>query len=255
MKRSRLLVLVIALAAGGIAAWLASGGRQQAPAPAPPPPPVAIAEVLVAKADLDTGHVIQEGDIGWQAWPAASANSHFVRKSDRPDAIKDFAGATVRSAIVEGEPIRDSNVVLAKGSGFLAAILPRGMRAVSVDIAPDTDAGGFILPNDHVDVLLTLKEDEKTNFATQTLLTNVRVLAIDQTIGEKDGQKVIIGKTATVEVTPQQASKLAAARQLGTVSLALRSLLDSQSPTPGPEEAEQVDHGVNLIRYGVSSRR
>src|SRR5208337_2944661 len=115
------------------------------------------------------------------------------RKSDRPDAIKDFVGATVRSAIVEGEPIRDSNVVLAKGSGFLAAILPRGMRALSVDIAPDTDAGGFILPNDHVDVLLTRKEDENTKFTTQTLLTNVRVLAIDQTIGDKDGQKVIVG--------------------------------------------------------------
>jgi pilus assembly protein CpaB len=132
MRRSRIIVLVIALAAGGIAAMLASGSR--APAPAPPPPPLATTDVLVAKADLNTGQVINEGDLGWQTWPAASASSALVRKSDRPDAIKEFVGALVRSPIVAGEPIRDSKVVLARGGGFMAAVLPHGMRAIALDI-------------------------------------------------------------------------------------------------------------------------
>ena len=155
MRRSRIIVLVIALAAGGIAAMLASGSRTPAPAPPPPPPPpLATTDVLVAKADLNTGQVINEGDLGWQTWPAASASSALVRKSDRPDAIKEFVGAMVRSPMVAGEPIRDSKVVLARGGGFMAAVLPHGMRAIALDITPDNDAGGFILPNDHVDVIL-----------------------------------------------------------------------------------------------------
>jgi pilus assembly protein CpaB len=253
MQRSRLLVLALALAAGGAAAWLARS-RENTPA-LPPPPPFAIADVLVARANLDVGHVIQDKDIGWETWPASSANAHVVKKSARPDAIKDFVGSTVRVPISDGEPVRDWQVVLAKGTGFLAAILPSGMRAVSVDIAPDTDAGGFILPNDHVDVILTRKSDANTKFASETILTNVRVLAIDQTVSDKDGEKVILGKTATLAVTPQQTTKLAAARQLGVVSLSLRSLLDSQSPVGGPDEPQAVDEGINLVRFGISTRR
>jgi pilus assembly protein CpaB len=255
MKRSRIIVLVIALAAGGVAAMLASGNRTpEAPTAPPPPPPMATVDVLVAKTDLDTGQTIGEGDVAWQLWPAASANSSFVRKTDRPEAIKDFVGAIVRSPVAAGEPIRDSKVVAAKGGGFMAAILPHGMRAVSVDIAPDTDAGGFILPNDHVDVLLTMapKGGGNTTVVSDTILTNVRVIAVDQTIGDKDGQKVIIGKTATIEVDPRQANTLAKARLLGTISLALRSLLDSQSPTP--EDNQDGGGGINVVRFGVSTR-
>jgi pilus assembly protein CpaB len=252
MKRSRIIVLVIALAAGAVAAMLASGNRTPEEPP-PPPPPLATVDVLVAKTDLETGQTIGEGDVAWQLWPAASANSSFVRKTDRPEAIKDFVGAVVRSPVLAGEPIRDSRVVAAKGGGFMAAILPHGMRALSVDIAPDTDAGGFILPNDHVDVVLTTQQKGagNANVVSDAILTNVRVLAVDQTIGDKDGQKVTIGKTATIEVNPQQANTLARARQLGTISLALRSLLDSQSPTPD----DSGGAGVNILRYGVSTQR
>jgi pilus assembly protein CpaB len=252
MQKSRLLVLVVALAAGGAAAWLARNGREQSPAPAPPPP-FAIADVLVSKTDLDVGHKIQEKDIGWEVWPASSANSHVIKKADRPEAMKEFVGTVVRAAIRNGEPIHDSQVVLAKG-GFMAAILPPGMRAFSVDITPDTDAGGFILPDDHVDVILTRKGDSNSKFTSEAILTNARVLAVDQTLGEKDGQKVILGKTATIEVSPQQAIKLAGARQLGVVSLALRSLLDSQSPIAGTEEPGE-DKEINLVRFGISTRR
>src|SRR5262249_53445880 len=106
--------------------WLASGTRApEPPKPEPAPPPLATVEVLVAKADLSVGHVVGEHDVGWQTWPADAANSSFIKKSDRPDAIKDFVGAIVRSPVAAGEPIRDSKVVNAKG-GFMAAILPAG---------------------------------------------------------------------------------------------------------------------------------
>jgi pilus assembly protein CpaB len=262
MKAARLIVLGVALAAGGAAAMLAAGLRQpEAPKAEPPPPPLATVDVLVAKTDLNTGQVVGASDIGWQIWPAASVNATFIKRTDRPDAIKDFEGAIVRSSLVAGEPIRDPKVVAAKGGGFMAAILPHGMRAISLDIAPDTGAGGFILPNDHVDVLLTRhdKATEKASgvekFITETILRNVRVLAVDQAAEERDGKKVVIGKTATIELDPQQAEMLALSHQLGTLSLTLRSILDSQSPTP--ETAEDRDGNnvsVNTVRYGVSTQ-
>jgi pilus assembly protein CpaB len=263
MKRSRIIVLVIALAAGGIAAMLASGNRTpEAPKPPAPPPPLATVDVLVAKTDLGTGQVVADGDVGWQTWPAASATASFVRKTDRPDAIKDFVGAIVRTPIAAGEPIRDSKVVAGKGGGFLAAILPHGMRAVALDVSPDSGAGGFILPNDHVDVVLTRRDKavEKITgverYTSETILKNVRVLAVDQAVEEKEGQKVVVGKTATIELDPQQVETLALARQIGTISLTLRSLLDSQSPTPegGEGDEDKAGRGVNTVRYGVSTQ-
>jgi len=265
MKPARLIVLGIALAAGGVAAMLASGIRLpvEAPKQAPPPPPLATVDVLIAKADLNTGQVVGDGDVGWQTWPAASTGSGFIKKNDRPDAIKDFVGAVVRVQIAAGEPIRDSKVVAAKGGGFMAAILPHGMRAISLDIAADTDAGGFILPNDHVDVLLTRRDKVAERIAgvekylSETVLRNVRVLAIDQSVEEKEGQKVVVGKTATIELDPQQAETLALSHQLGTLSLTLRSLLDSQSPTPEGGQTNDDDRGargVDTVRYGVTTQ-
>jgi pilus assembly protein CpaB len=261
MKAARLIVLGVALAAGGVAAMLASGGhRQPEPPKAPAPPPLATVDVLIAKSDLDTGQVVGAQDVGWQTWPAASAGSNFIRKTDRPDAVNDFVGAVVRTPVAAGEPIRDSKVVMAKRGGFLAAILPKGMRAISLDVAPDTGAGGFILPNDHVDVVLTHRDKaaEKITgvekYVSDTILKNVRVLAVDQVMGEKDGQKVAIGKTATIELDPHQAETLALARQTGTLSLTLRSLLDSQSPTPEGGEEDGHRGTVNTVRYGVSTQ-
>ncbi len=255
MKAARIVVLGVALAAGGVAAFLASGHREAAAPAAPPPPPLATVEVLVAKTDLSRGQVIGESDIGWQLWPAESANSNFIKKADRPDAIKEFIGAIVRIPIAAGAPLFDPAVVMAKGSGFMAAILPKGMRAVAMDVTADSTAGGFILPDDHVDVMLTRHDkaaEQATGiekYVTESILRNVRVLAIDQTTDEKNGQKVVIGHTATLELTPEQAQTLALSRQLGTLSLALRSLADSQSSTP---ETDEDTSELNIVRYGVS---
>lgn len=234
MKPARLIVLFIAIAAGGVAALLAGRSDQ---APPPPPAPVVqleTAEVLVANAEIGMGSAVSPQDLRWQTWPAAAAGSSFIKKSDRPDAINQLAGSIVRSPLSDGEPIREAKLIRANGSGFMAAILPTGMRAVSTDISPETGAGGFILPNDHVDVILTRRDHdaEQANggietHVSETILTNVRVLAIDQTVEEKGGQRVVVGRTATLELTPRLAEKLMLAHQLGTMSLSLRSLVDS----------------------------
>jgi pilus assembly protein CpaB len=259
MKAARLVVLGVAVAAGGIAAYLAAGSK----AP-PPPPPVAAAppletvEVLVAKSDLSRGQVIEGQDIGWQTWPKPAANPNFIKKSDRPDASNDFVGAIVRVAVLAGDPIRGPDVVMAKGSGFMAAILPKGMRAVAVDISAVTSAGGFILPDDRVDVLLTRRDKaaEKSTgvekFVSDTILRNVRVLAVDQTIDQKGDSKVALGKTATLELTESQAETLELSHQLGTISLTLRSILDSPAGAPEGEDNEH-DQSINTVRFGVST--
>ena len=261
MKAARLVVLGVAIAAGGVAAYLASHGRQaSAPEPAKAPAvTLDTTDVLVAKTDLGRGNVIAANEIGWQVWPKASANGNFITKASRPNAIGQFTDAIVRVPLAAGQPIFAPMVVLAKGSGFLAAILPKGMRAVALDITAESSAGGFILPEDHVDILMTHhdKAAEKASgnekIVTDTILRNVRVLAVDQAVEEKSGQKVAVGRTATVELTPQQAETLAMSRQLGTLSLALRSLVDSQSSTP--EGGTASDHGssVQTIRFGVST--
>ncbi|WP_020179739.1 Flp pilus assembly protein CpaB [Methylopila sp. M107] len=261
MKSARLAVLAIALAAGGGAAYFA-GGSSEAPAPAPAPvadKPVATVEVLVAAHDIELGGSVRAEDIRWQAWPAEAANAAYLQRSSSPEAIERTAGSIARSPFVAGEPIRPEKLIKGAGSGYMAAILPAGMRAMSIEISPETSAGGFILPNDRIDVLLTRKQTGRSGrdeSSTQTLSENVRVLAIDQTVEDKDGQKVVVGKTATLELTPQQAEMISLSRQQGVISLALRALVDS-SPTAVDPNAAPTDRrgsSVTIVRYGVTSQ-
>jgi pilus assembly protein CpaB len=231
MKAARLVVLTVAIAAGGVAALLA--GRSEKP---PEPKPVAAAkpdtiDILVAKGNIPLGHRLTPGDIAWQAWPATTATGNFIRKPDRPAAIEQL-------------------------SGQMAAILPSGMRAVATQITPESSAGGFILPNDHVDVILSRRDKaaEKAGgvevHTSEIILSNVRVLAIDQNVEEKNGQKVVVGKTATLELAPDQVETLALAQQVGQLSLALRSITDA-SAKDAPIEKRKT--GVNIVRFGVGT--
>jgi pilus assembly protein CpaB len=262
MKPARIVVLIIAIAAGGVAALLA--GRSDDPPPQAPAPVVQMdtADVLVAASDIDIGKAVSEADLRWQTWPASGAAANFIRKSDRPDAITQLAGSIARSPFVAGEPIRESRLIKALGSGYMAAVLPGGMRAISVEISPETGAGGFILPNDHVDVILSRRDREAEKAAgvevhtSEIILANVRVLAIDQTVQEKDGQRVVVGKTATLELTPRQAETLALSRQLGTLSLALRSIVDAgkaAKEVPKEEDGDKRKAGVNMVRFGITT--
>jgi pilus assembly protein CpaB len=258
MKPARIIVLVIAVVAGGIAALLA--GRSDPP----PPAPVAqmeTAEVLIASSDIGLGSTVTAQDMRWQLWPAAGIGSSFIRQNDRPDAIDQLAGSIARAPFSAGEPIRESKLIKGTGGGYMAAILPSGMRAISVEVSPETGAGGFILPNDHVDVILSRRDRaaERSNggievHTSEIILANVRVLAIDQTVEEKSGQRVVIGKTATLELSPRQAETLALSRQLGTLSLALRSIIDFSNKTPEVATDDGGRQGgVNVVRFGVST--
>ena len=254
MKAARLVVLTIALGAGGVAAMLA--GRSTKP---PEVKQAAVTkldtvDILVAKSDIPMGQPLTPGEMQWQPWPASASTGNFIRKTDRPDAIEKLSGNVARAPFVLGEPIREAKLVNAKGSGFMAAILPAGMRAVSTQISPETGAGGFILPNDHVDVILTKKDSDKTGdgSVSETVLTNVRVLAIDQNIEDKGGQKVVVGKTATLELTPTQAETLALAQRVGTLALSLRSIADA-SKNDKPDAGGNSRGGINVVRFGVGS--
>lgn len=258
MKPARIIVLIIAVVAGGIAALLA--GRSDPP----PPAPVAqmeTAEVLIAASDIGLGSTVTAQDMRWQLWPASGVGSNFIRQNDRPDAIEQLAGSIARAPFSAGEPIRESKLIKGTGGGYMAAILPSGMRAISVEVSPETGAGGFILPNDHVDVILSRRDraaERGTGIEVHTsevILSNVRVLAIDQTVEEKSGQRVVIGKTATLELSPRQSETLALSRQLGTLSLALRSIVDfsNDKPEAAPDETNGRQGGVNVVRFGVST--
>src|SRR5580693_7495974 len=260
MKTARIVVLVIAISAGGVAAYLASGSDAPKTVAAEPVAQLPTVDVLVAKSDIALGQSVGPDDMQWQTWPSATASNNFIRRNERPDATTQIAGSIARAPFIAGEPIREQKLIKADGSGFMAAILPTGMRAVSTEISPETGAGGFILPNDRVDVILTKHEKNPDNTSAQDIvvsviiLMNIRVLAIDQAPKEKDGQNVVVGKTVTLELKPEQTATLAAARQAGTLSLALRSITDANMVENRSEDAApKRGNSVKVIRFGVSS--
>ncbi len=258
MNKARIVVLTIAIGAGGVAAYLASGSDSK-----PPAEPVAqlpTVDVLVAKSDIGLGQSVKPEDLQWQTWPAATASNNFIRRSERPEATKEVTGSIARSPFIAGEPIRDPKLVKANGSGFMAAILPTGMRAISTEISAETGAGGFILPNDRVDVILSKREKNPDRsgpadiVVSEIILANVRVLAIDQAPKEKDGQNAVIGKTVTLELKPEQAETLARSRQTGTLTLALRSIADVNMVENRSDNAPKRGDSIYVVRYGVSSQ-
>jgi|SRR5438034_8207917 len=257
MKVARIVVLTIALGAGGVAAYLARGTD----APKPEAQPVAqlpTTEILVARSDIGLGQSVKADDLQWQTWPASTASNSFIRR-DNDDSMKSVIGSIARSPFIAGEPIREQKLVKANGSGFMAAILPTGMRAISTEISPETGAGGFILPNDRVDVILSKREKNPDKSGadivnSEILLSNIRVLAIDQAPKEKEGQNVVVGKTVTLELKPEQAETLARARQSGTLQLALRSIADlNMVENSSEQDAPRRGESVKVVRYGVQS--
>jgi pilus assembly protein CpaB len=262
MNTARIVVLVIALGAGGVAAYLASGYDNKPAQVAPVAEKLPTVEILVARADIGLGQILKPEDLQWQVWPAGAASGTFIRRDNRPEAQSQIAGSIARVPLMQGEPIREQKLVRAEGSGFMAAILPSGMRAVSTEISAETAAGGFILPNDRVDVVLTrrLKNPDGVGgndlVLSEIILTNIRVLAIDQAPKEKDGQNALVGKTVTLELKPEQVATLSAARQGGTLQLALRSIVDANATEVSAEDQTlKRPGGLSVIRYGVPARQ
>lgn len=224
------LIFLVALAAGGGAAWLSVGASNAVRAATGHPdagPSPLTAEVLVAAFDLAPGSLVEPTAMRWQPWPQEALNQTFITRQLRPDAIQALGGLVVRSGLIAGEPIHDAKLA-AGDAGALSVILSSGMRAVAVRISAESSAGGFVLPNDRVDVLHTTSRQDATgqNWASsRVILKNVQILAVDQAIdGSSDA---VVGKTATLELKPADVEIVAAAEASGALSLALRALADN----------------------------
>jgi pilus assembly protein CpaB len=247
------MILAVAVVAAGLAGLLAmrlAGGRNVVPRQvAAVVEKEATVNVLVADANLPVGSRLNDKSIHWMPWPQSGVVKGFITEKERPDALKDLNGAVVRLPIFEGEPIREEKVA-DSSSRILSSLLPTGKRAVATEISVATGAGGFILPNDRVDVIMVRKGDAQ-KFQTETVLSNVRVLAIDQQIQEKDdGIKAVVGATATLELTPDQAKVLAVAQQMAErLTLALRSVADAQEPDTGAADYLLTgDSGASVVQ-------
>ncbi|MBN9011179.1 MAG: Flp pilus assembly protein CpaB [Rhizobiales bacterium] len=271
MKLSRVAILGVALVAGLVAAFLAlnlNSGPAPAPAPIANAPSIALTKVLVASRDIPMGTRLSDSDVSWRDWPRTASSPNFIEERNDPEAMKGVIGSLARATIYSGEPLTTGKLIRSD-VGFMSAILPAGKRAVATKIAADTSAGGFILPNDRVDVIMTRQTGSGDNggappYRTETILNNVRVLAIDQTIEEKNGEKVVVGQTATLELSPQQAEILTVAQQMSErLTLALRSIADSQSkPTDADQYAVHLIAGsdrktgiVKVVRNGIVSEQ
>jgi pilus assembly protein CpaB len=241
----RIILLIGALGAGGVAAWLVVASRPEPVTKVVVEPGPATVDVLVAAGDLLPAQTITKESLRWQPWPQNAMNSVYLTKTSRPDAIDALAGAVIRNRMVAGEPIREENLT-PRHSGYLATVLPSGKRAMAVRVSAESTAGGFILPNDRVDVL---HSDGKSP-VSHTILSNVRVLAIDQVVDEtekkENSKSNVIGKTATLELDPAQTEILTAAQAAGTLSLSLRSAADNNDYHVSNRQA------VRIIRAGRS---
>jgi len=257
MNTQRLVVLGLALvAAAGAALMVRSmiGGGTPA-VDAKPVPAIAMSEVLVASANLTPGQKLLVEQVRWEKWPSSAVDSSFITHNEVGSEEQAVKGVVVRSPIVANQPITKTAIVHADAAGFMAAMLTPGMRAVSIIVSAESGAGGFVLPNDRIDVIQTRKIGESA--IARTVLSNVRVLAVDQTFTQEKDAKSVIGKTATVEVTPEQAELLSSAQSAGQLSLALRPLGDSGEVADLSARRKTsrsgADGPVAVIRYGMTA--
>ena len=265
MNTQRVIVLALALIAAGGAAFLVRGflGGGTPAVNAAPAPVIAMSEVLVANENLQPGQPLTNEQVRWEKWPTNTVDASFVTHNAVANLDDLTKGTVVRSPILAGQPIVTTALVRADAAGFMAAMLTPGMRAVSIVTSVESGAAGFILPNDRIDVILTRKfNGDPPRVTSQTILSNVRVLAVDQTFKQEKDTKTVVAKTATIEVTPEQAELVSSSTSAGTLSLALRALGDNQAVDTVADamnkrraargkNAFAYDGPVKVIRYGV----
>ena len=274
MSLMRILILVVAGGAALVAAMLVRGMGQQEAAPQivetvaqiEPEPEVPLAQILVATTDMPLGHRIAPNDLAWQDWPEEYLNDTYFVSEMTPEALTELAGSVVRNPIYSGEPIIGMKIVRPGENSTMAALLDEGMRAVAVEISVETAAGGFILPNDRVDVILTYDIEVAEGDvlverpATQTILQNVRVLAIDQTYTEFEGESVVVGTTATLALAPRHAEVLMLATRMGDISLTLRGVSEAQQSgtdviaTNNIQSAQDASGSIRIYRNGQTEQ-
>jgi len=242
MNSKRVVFLLLAVIVAGLTAFMArvwlqserAALMEQAGLHKDKPTVAPTLQVLVARGAIHTGQIVKPDDLRWQSWPEGSLAPTYVVEGKRP--LSDFVGAVARGPIDAGEPISEGKLVLAGTRGFMAAVLQPGARAVSVPVTATSAVSGFIYAGDRVDVLLThvISTPEGQHTATETVLRNARVIAMDQKLDFSPGDKPDIAKTATLELTPKQSEIVTLAVKMGDLSLVLRSLQG------GDEEGDQV---------------
>jgi len=260
MRVTRIAVFGVAIGAGLIAALLIArlvNQDQPEQMVEAPVEQVATEEVLVAAHAIGLGSSVKSEDLRWQKWPAEATSDGYIVRSFEPDALEALAGSVARSSLLSGEPVRKSKLVTAD-QGFMSAILPKGMRALAVEVRAASTAGGFILPNDRVDIILTRESPaggrNGETFISETILDNIRVLAIDQNLDEEQNEKVVVAQeTATLELTQTQSEIIVQAQQMGSLSLALRSIQDS-GPNAVARDDDRRRKDVKFLKFGVQSR-
>ena len=294
MKPARIIVIcVAAVAAIGLALVVrAMGSPSREPvavATAAAVPARPMAKVLVAAKDLQPGQRLTESDLAWKDWPVDEVNPAFITDGSTPVAAveatpadippegavasvtraaanlanggakADYVGSVVREPILAGEPIVMRKIVRAGDSGYMAAYLEPGMRAMAIRVTVETAAGGFILPGDRVDVVLTREttlgnigatEGDRSKFTSSTVMQNIKVLAIDQSTHAGDDAQTVIGATATLEVGPRDAEALALAKSEGELSLILRSYADTGGPSGRVSGGPRQTAAVRVYRGG-----
>jgi pilus assembly protein CpaB len=279
MSPVRLVILLVAAGAAIGAVFLVRS--MQAPAAAVAAPVIEAAEpvkiptkqVLVAANAIPVGKFVSLDDLRWQDWPADAPMDSFVDYEKEPEGLEKMVGAVARANLAPGEPVTPGKLVHPGTSGFMSVMLTPGMRAVSVEIEAETAAGGFIQPNDRVDVIVTREVENQNNnsnamgIRSDLILSNTRVLAIDQIYGpppaEAEGEKqsgqgaAIIGSRATLELTERDATLLSTARKAGDISLTLRSIADIAAPQGATgagrvyrDGVSQDAEGIRVYRYG-----
>jgi pilus assembly protein CpaB len=263
MSPARIVLLLVALLAGGLAAFLAT--RSQPP-PAPQPTTRVVTEVveearaqiLVASAPIGVGQRLSEQVVRWQDWPEGALQSDYVSLRRMPDAMSQLKGAVARFEFFPGEPIREQKLVRAE-QGYLSAVLEKGKRGVSIGVSANSASGGYIVPNDRVDVILT--RSGAGGEVSETILANVKILALGSRLGELGATgaqsdpnnprtEIFHNETiATLELDPAQAELLINAAARGRLSLALRSIADF-AEAPGEVQRRTNNQAIRVIRYG-----
>ena len=209
--------------------------------------------VLVARNGITRGQILKPQDFSWQVWPEGGIDRNYIQAGTRP--AEAFTGWVARDPIAPGEPIIEAKIVSPGSRGFLAAALAPGMRAVSVPVTATSGISGFVFPGDQVDILITHtpatgNNNEAPHKASETVLRDVRVIAVDQKLDSK-GNEAFVAHTATLEVTPKQSEIIAVATEMGKLSLSLRSLAVAEETSPA-DSAGGGERGTFTLDSEVS---
>ncbi len=262
MNKAQIAVLAVAVAAGG-AAFMMMNNSSPPPVQeiVQAPPQIQTEQVLVASRDLSYGVELGDPDSRWVEWPKESLPTGAMTKTEAPNAQADVKSSYVRIPISGGEPIRKDRLIKGVTAGLMSTMISPGKRAIAIDVTLNNTAGGFILPNDRVDVMRTFRDQDAAKdtghevYGSEVVLTNVRVLAMGQTIEKKGADPVVTGSTATLELDPRQAEMVVLAQRTGQLTLSLRPITDAIVKDASAETAVKDDSGdgLTVVRRGMAS--